>query len=214
MAENIENNSGFGLPEVTMKPLAEAAPPKPPVQRTPRRPQKKSNAPLIIGLFLGTVVIAAAIWWFMNKKKTDDLVTDTDMVEDVMDDTTDDGADEITYDADAVIDETAEEVSTTEEVATTTSSTTSYRKRGRIANVTSRTGRAYIIAGSFIDVDLANDYGKKLARRGINTKIISPEGDNKFFRLSVADYGSIAAAARNLNRLKATYGDNLWVIKH
>ncbi len=213
MAENIENNSGFGLPEVTMKPLAEATP-KPPVQRTPRRPQKKSNTPLIIGLFLGALVIVAAIWWYMNKKKTDDLVADTDMVEDVIDDTTDDEAEEITYDADALIDETAEEVSTIEERVATTSSTTSYRKRGRIGNVTSRTGRAYIIVGSFIDVDLANDYGKKLARRGVNTKIISPEGDNKFFRLSVADYGSIAAAARNLNRLKATYGDNLWVIKH
>ncbi len=214
MAENIENNSGFGLPEVTMKPLAEATPPKQPVQRTPRRSQKNSNTPMIIGLFLGALVIAAAIWWFMNKKKTDDLVADTDVVEDVMEETTADGAEEITYDADAVIDETVEEVSTTEESVATTSSTISYSTRGRITNVTSRTGRAYIIAGSFIDVDLANDYGKKLARGGVNTKIISPEGGNKFFRLSVADYGSIAAAASNLNRLKTTYGDNLWVIKH
>ncbi len=214
MAENIENNSGFGLPEVTMKPLAEATP-KPPVQRNPRRPQKKSNAPLIIGLFLGTVAIVAAIWWYTHKDKTEDVVADSDAVEEVIDDATSDEVEDITYDADAVIEEkTTEEVSTTEDRVAATSSTNSYRKRGRITNVTSRTGRAYIIAGSFIDVDLANDYGKKLARSGVNTKLISPEGDNKFFRLSVADYGSIAAAARNLDRLKTVYGDNLWVIKH
>lgn len=85
---------------------------------------------------------------------------------------------------------------------------------GEISDITSRTGRAYIVAGSFIDVDLARDYGNKLAGEGVSTKIIAPYGKVKYYRLSVADYPTVADALTNLDQLKGKYGENIWVLKY
>lgn len=85
---------------------------------------------------------------------------------------------------------------------------------GSISTINARTGQAYVIAGSFIDVDLARDYGNKLAGEGVSTTIIEPYGQVKYYRLSVASYATVAEALENVEQLKVNYGDNIWVLKY
>jgi len=84
---------------------------------------------------------------------------------------------------------------------------------GTITEITERTGRYYVVIGSFIDDDLAKDYGNKLAVEGINTSLISPYSTVKFFRLAVASHESYAEAQANADEIKETYGEALWVLK-
>lgn len=85
---------------------------------------------------------------------------------------------------------------------------------GSISTINGRTGQAYVIAGSFIDVDLAEDYGNKLAGEGVSTTIIEPYGKVKYYRLSVANYPTVGEALENVEQLKGKYGDNIWVLKY
>ncbi len=84
---------------------------------------------------------------------------------------------------------------------------------GTITEISERTGRYYVVIGSFIDDDLAKDYGNKLAVEGLNTSLISPFGTVKFYRLALASHESFAEAQGNADELKATYGEALWVLK-
>lgn len=84
---------------------------------------------------------------------------------------------------------------------------------GTITEITERTGRYYVVIGSFIDDDLAKDYGNKLAVEGLSTSLISPFGTMKFYRLALASHESFAEAQGNADELKATYGEALWVLK-
>lgn len=85
---------------------------------------------------------------------------------------------------------------------------------GAISTISSRTGQAYIIGGSFIDVDLARDYGNKLAGEGVSTTIIEPYGKVKYYRLAVATYPTVGDALNNIEQLKTNYGENIWVLKY
>lgn len=85
---------------------------------------------------------------------------------------------------------------------------------GTISTISSRTGQAYIIAGSFIDVDLATDYGNKLAQEGVSTTVIEPYGKVKYYRLAVAQYPTVGDALNEVDQLKTKYGDNIWVLKY
>ncbi len=85
---------------------------------------------------------------------------------------------------------------------------------GSISTINARSGLAHVIAGSFIDVDLARDYGNKLAGEGVSTTIIEPYGKVKYYRLSVANYATVGEALENVEQLKAKYGDNIWVLKY
>jgi cell division protein FtsN len=85
---------------------------------------------------------------------------------------------------------------------------------GEIINVQEKTGRAYIIIGSFIDQDLANDFAKELAGKGKGAKVIFPYGKSKRYRVSVADFDSYSDAAAQINSYKSTYGEDAWALKY
>ena len=85
---------------------------------------------------------------------------------------------------------------------------------GEIVNVQARTGRSYIIIGSFIDQDIANDFAKELSGKGLGAKVIFPYGKSKRYRVSVADFDSYSDAAAQLNSYKSTYGDGTWALKY
>jgi cell division protein FtsN len=85
---------------------------------------------------------------------------------------------------------------------------------GSVSSISSRTGRYYMIVGSFVDGDLANDYAKNLAGEGHQAKIIEPAGTRKFYRLSVKDAGSIADLNTELEAMRAKYGENVWIVKY
>ena len=87
-------------------------------------------------------------------------------------------------------------------------------QEGSVSTVSSRTGNYYLIVGSFIDGDLAKDYGQKLAKEGISSKIIEPSGTRKFYRLSVKDAESVEALNNDLESMRSKFGENVWIVKY
>lgn len=85
---------------------------------------------------------------------------------------------------------------------------------GSVSTIGSRTGRYYLIVGSFIDSDLAKDYADRLAKDGYQAKIIEPSGTRKFYRLSVNDAGSISELQANIDSMKEKHGENVWIVKY
>lgn len=85
---------------------------------------------------------------------------------------------------------------------------------GEIVEIQDRTGRSYVIIGSFIDQDLANDYAKELSAAGSGVKIIFPYGTSKRYRVSVADFDSYSDAVAQLGNYKPTYGEDIWTLKY
>lgn len=85
---------------------------------------------------------------------------------------------------------------------------------GSVSNISQRTGRYYVIVGSFIDGDLAADFANRLAKEGQQAKIIEPSGTQKFYRLSVNDAESISDLQANMDNMKAKYGENIWIVKY
>ncbi|MEQ6121307.1 SPOR domain-containing protein [Reichenbachiella sp. MALMAid0571] len=85
---------------------------------------------------------------------------------------------------------------------------------GEIVEIQSKTGRSYIIIGSFIDQDLANDYAKELSASGKGVKVIFPFGKSKRYRVSVVDFDSYADAMAQIGSYKSTYGEDIWTLKY
>lgn len=85
---------------------------------------------------------------------------------------------------------------------------------GEIMNVQAKTGRSYIIIGSFVDQDLANDFAKELSGKGKGAKVIFPYGKSKRYRVSIADFDTYSDAAAQINSYKTTYGDGTWALKY
>jgi hypothetical protein len=80
--------------------------------------------------------------------------------------------------------------------------------------ISESTGRYYIVIESFVDSDMAADYGKDLATKGLSTALLSPQGKRKFHRLTVGDFDTFVAAQEEANKLKAEFGEDLWVLKY
>lgn len=87
-------------------------------------------------------------------------------------------------------------------------------KTGVYEQLSAPTGRYYVIIASAVDGDLIMDHAKKLSATGISTKIIPPYGKYKFYRLTVADGDTFAAAQEIANSKKADFGENTWVLKY
>lgn len=85
---------------------------------------------------------------------------------------------------------------------------------GEVTQLSSPTGRYYVIIASFIDDDLAMDYGKKLAKQGVGTSLLYPKSEKGFYRLAVADFTSLKEATLKSEELKSTYGNDVWVIRY
>ena len=61
---------------------------------------------------------------------------------------------------------------------------------------------------------MAADHGKDLATKGFSTALLSPQGKRKFHRLTVGDFDTFVAAQEEANKLKAEFGEDLWVLKY
>jgi hypothetical protein len=84
---------------------------------------------------------------------------------------------------------------------------------GTITRLTDRIGRAHVIVGSFFDEDNVVDYSNKLAKEGVNCKIIPPSGKSHFYRLSVQDFETYAEAMAHAEELKSKFTTEVWVLK-
>lgn len=85
---------------------------------------------------------------------------------------------------------------------------------GEVTQLSQPTGRYYVIVASFIDDDLAMDYGKKLSKQGVGSTILTPKTEKGFYRLALADFASLKDATLKSEQLKSTYGSDVWVIKY
>jgi len=85
---------------------------------------------------------------------------------------------------------------------------------GEITVINSSANRYYIVVASFIDVDMANDMGGELAAQGIGVKVIYPFNERKYYRVSVADYGTREEAVNATDSYKPQYGEDVWALKY
>lgn len=87
-------------------------------------------------------------------------------------------------------------------------------KVGVFEALTERTGRYYVVVASAVDDDLLVDHAKKLGEKGVSTKLIPPFRKYKFYRLTIADADTFAAAQQLADSKKAEFTDALWVLKY
>lgn len=85
---------------------------------------------------------------------------------------------------------------------------------GTVTQLNSPTGRYYVVIASFVDDDLAMDYGNKLAKQGTGTTLLSPKKEKGFYRLAIADFQSLKDAALSAEEAKSTFGNDVWVIRY
>lgn len=85
---------------------------------------------------------------------------------------------------------------------------------GEITRLSTKTGQAYVIIGSFVDEDLAGDYATELADAGKSPTIIPPFDDHRFYRVAIATYSSFADANNAVNDYKGEYGDDIWALRY
>lgn len=222
--ENLnDGNNGddnFGLPDLDYKPLdspeepvatssayveEESVAAKEKYSYTPAE-EPKSNAPVIIAVVIGLVLIVAGflIYQYVYKPKAEKARQELLAKQE---------ADKLKKSEAARIakeKEEAERRRLEEEKAAAVAKPAV----GTIETLSGRTGRYYVVVSSAIDDDLTMDYAKKLVGDGTSIRIIPPYGKKKFYRLTVGAYDSFAEGQASADALKPRYGDGVWVIKY
>ena len=84
-----------------------------------------------------------------------------------------------------------------------------------ISTISQPTGRSYIVIGSFVDGDLAQDYGQELLDQGIGSRIIPPTPrEPLMYRVAIADFDNFQTAMNDVIMFRDKYGDKTWVLKY
>jgi flagellar basal body-associated protein FliL len=224
-SENLnENNNGddnFGLPELDYKPLESSeettstyvseqtentnVESTQPYTYTPVE-EPKSNAPIIIAVIIGLILIVSAflIYQFVYKPKAEKAKKELLAKQE---------ADRKKKEEDARLAKEQEEAERKrreeEKVAAPVAPA-----EGTIVTLSEKTGRYYIVIHSDLDDDLLMDFAKKLSAQGTSLSLIPPSGKKKFYRLAVGNYDTFADAQTNADQMKATYGAGIWVLKY
>ncbi|MBN8575818.1 MAG: SPOR domain-containing protein [Cyclobacteriaceae bacterium] len=212
--ENAEDS--FGLPDIEYKPLETETqsetetdlrhePVREPYSYVPKT-ETKSNAPIIIAVVIGLVLIVGAflIYQYVYKPKAEAERQKKELA---------------AREAQAKREEEArlarereeEERRRREEAA---AAANAKPVDGTIESLSTRTGRYYVVISSAVDGDLVMDYAKKLSAKGVSSKIIPPFGKWKFYRLTISDFDSFAAAQTSADSAKPEFGEGAWVIRY
>lgn len=225
--ENLnEGNNGdenFGLPELDYKPLesteesaatttstysseAESSQSEESYSYTPVE-EPKSNAPIIIAVIIGLVLVVASflIYQYVYKPKAEKAKKEQLAKQE---------AEKKRKSEEARLakeKEEAERRRLEEEKAAVTPATPA---EGTIEVLNERTGLYYVVISSDIDDDLIMDFAKKLSAEGTSVKIIPPFGKKKFYRLTIGKFDTFVDAQANADQVKTKYGDAVWVIKY
>lgn len=162
--------------------------------------ERRTSTGLIVFLsLLGVLIIAVAIYWFFFRTPPEEEIIPP-VAENVIP--------EDTMKQQPVIEEPKIVEQPVEEEPQPPS------QKATFETINSKTGRYYVVLNSFFDEDLAQDYAKSLANQGVSTKILVPEGRKVFKRVVFnQDFSTFGDAASQLNDLRSTYGDNIWVLK-
>lgn len=153
-------------------------------------PKKQSAAPIIITLIIILLLALAAVWFIFIKEPKQEKV----VVKPVKDTTT------------YVVEKPNEkEPEVIEPVKPTV---------GVVNILSARTGRSYVVVGSFFDEDLAKDYANKIIKDGTNAYVIPPFGKSKFNRVAIEETDSFASASSRANELTGQFKEQPWPLKY
>lgn len=170
-------------------------------------PKPESNAPKIIAFVVIVVVATIGIWYF-GFYRPQAAAEENARIE----------AADLKAKADALAAEKKraeeERLAAEQSVNEAADEDEQASQESTFSTISESTGRYYVVIESFVDSDMAADYGKELATKGFSTALLSPQGKRKFHRLTVGDYETFVAAQEEANRLKAEFGEDLWVLKY
>ena len=193
-----QQDDEYGLPETEFNPLDQNQPEAEEEVYAPKReidlqPQQKTSYwPIVLGVILLLAVAGFSIYYFVFNKPEEAVVAPPVVA--------------VQQPEPEVIEEAPVEETWTPEPAAP--------KEGSVTAITGKTGRYYVVVGSFIDGDMASDYAKKLAAQGQEVTLIEPTGDRKFYRLGIYGADSFAEASAELDNLKNTFGQDIWVVRY
>lgn len=85
---------------------------------------------------------------------------------------------------------------------------------GEITVLEHRTGKSYVIVGSFFDGDLAQDYSKILADQGKSPMIIPPFKNYYFYRVAIAEFDKFKDAEASMEPFREEYGQEVWPLRY
>jgi len=78
--------------------------------------------------------------------------------------------------------------------------------------ISDKSGRYFIVVGSFSKRDNAYRLKNKFDKEGIDATLIKPSKDNRFYKVAVADFSDKDEAISKLEDYKAKYGNSIWVM--
>lgn len=169
--------------------------------------EPKSNAPVIIAVIIGLVLIVAGFlvyqYWYIPKAEKTKKIELAKQLEDKKN-----------KDEKARLAKEKEEAERRRLEEEKAAAANVMPAQGTIETLSGRTGRYYVVVTSDIDDDLIMDYAKKLSANGTSTQVIPPYGKSKFSRLTLGNFDTFAEAQTSADGLKATYGAGVWVIKY
>ncbi|GAA5031024.1 hypothetical protein GCM10011506_21610 [Marivirga lumbricoides] len=154
-------------------------------------PKKQSVAPIIITLSILVVLAAVLVYFFFFKESEPPK-----MAKEPVKDTT-------TYVVEKPVEVEEPEVVEPEEP-----------KIGVVNTLSTRTGRSYVVVGSFFDADMAGDYAEDLANQGMNAYIIPPFGKSKFNRVAIEETASFSDANARASELAGQFKEQPWPLKY
>ncbi|XWN35140.1 MAG: hypothetical protein ROO73_06165 [Roseivirga sp.] len=182
-----ERDSNFGLPQAEFKPIE----------------REETNWLRIIAIMIGVVLAIGTgmvYWFFYHSSSTDHQI--------------DEGVEAYEQKDIDFIDDDAAEPPPLEEKLEIEPPVPTKPQKGTITKVNTPQDIHYVVAGSFIDSDLAMDHAERLAKQGINVTIIEPKEGEFFFRVAIEQKKIFHEAYDQLRELKATHGSQLWILKY
>lgn len=162
-------------------------------QQTPSNytpPKKQSAAPIIITLSIIVIIACALVYFFFLREPE----KESEVQKPVKDTTT--------YVVEKPVEPEPEVIEPEEPT------------EGVVNTLNSRTGRSYVVVGSFFDDDLAKDYAEQLTKEGTNAYIIPPFGKSKFNRVAIEETESFAAASTRATELSGKFKEQPWPLKY
>ena len=82
------------------------------------------------------------------------------------------------------------------------------------SNNAPKKGQYYIVIGSFGVEKNANKLKRKIAAEGGSPIVIAPSGDSKFYKVAVAAHDHLPKAVQQMEELRGTYGNSIWVLTY
>jgi cell division septation protein DedD len=153
-------------------------------------PKKQSAAPIIITLSIIVILACALVYYFFLREPDKEPVAQKPV------------KDTTSYVVEKPVDPEPEVIEPSEPT------------EGVVNTLNSRSGRSYVVVGSFFDEDLAMDYAEKLTKGGTDAYIIPPFGKSKFTRVAIQETESFAAASTRATELSGQYKEQPWPLKY